>query len=147
MNLPYQKHSQTSQDAAMKNTTSHVIRNEVLLWILSSNEKGMIADEVAEKLEMIPNMIASRIKELEDFGHIIKTKYKRKTRRDRQAFIYVAKKFWNDDMGKAPVKRMSANEEKRVFLEALKEHIDELGLVHIRKDDPIYNRIKELLAR
>lgn len=145
--LPYQKHSETSIDAAMQNTTAHTIRNDALKLIMLAGVFGLIADEVAAKLKQVPNLIASRIKELEDQGHIIKTKLKRKTRRDRLAFIYVHARYWTESMSKAPVKKISANEEKRCFLIAMKKHIDQYGHINITPDNAVYNEIKGMLAR
>jgi len=89
MNLPYQRHSTTSKEAAESNVTALGIRDRTLRMIRSAGARGMIADEVALLLNKSPNAIASRFKELEDRRIIVKLAERRKTRAKRDANVYV----------------------------------------------------------
>ena len=93
MTLPYQKHSQTSKEAAEKNTTAANIRSDVLAIIINANFEGCISDEIADLMDKIPNMIASRLQELETAGLIVRMTKTRKTRSKRNANIYVGRNY------------------------------------------------------
>ena len=92
MNLPYQKHSETSRDAALQNTKSGTIRQCILLDLKRAGTKGLIADEILAMPEYKEShRVSTRLKELVDAGHAVKVKAKRHTRSKRLANIYKAK--------------------------------------------------------
>lgn len=112
MNYPngagYQKHSETSQDAANDLQSAKGMRDQVVKYIKHSNTSGMTCDEIFGFFDqsidnrVAPGTISARLIELERDGSIIKSNIKRKTRHNRNAFVYVAKAYWTEAMGKAP---------------------------------------------
>jgi hypothetical protein len=77
--------SQAAQDAA--------VCLDLINWSLGY---GMICDEIAEVFEsggriMPPNQVSSRVHELYEKGLVVRKGVKRKTRRDRNADVWVSK--------------------------------------------------------
>ena len=131
MTLPYQKHSETSKRAAERNTTAANIRSEVLAIIINSHFEGCISDEIAEMMDKVPNMIASRLQELELAGFIIKLTETRKTRSNRNANVYVARNYiaCRETLApKKPVNRGATENLAREFMRLLREGYIDLGI-------------------
>lgn len=100
MDLFYQKHSDTSREAAENNTSAGAQREQVYEFIYTRHGQGATADEVRQYLlqrKLIhPNsVIGARVRELELKGRIVKTKTKRKTIAGRQANVYVTKEIFS----------------------------------------------------
>lgn len=89
MSLQYQSHSQTSQEAAEKNTTAKSHRLIIYKAIKNSSTTGKIADEIAELFNLNPNVVSPRLGELEADGVIVKLAETRHTRSNRKANVYV----------------------------------------------------------
>lgn len=105
-NLPYQKHSETSREAAESNTTAEDYRNKILHMIRWEGEKGMTNDEISARFGKTDSYFSPRLIELErNMGVIYKTRMRRKTRSGKAANVYVAKEHYADHMGKFKPKK------------------------------------------
>lgn len=99
----FQKHSDTSIEAAKK-VDAATLRLEVSMRISEAGRLGCTADEISEQLDTPQSTIAARMRELELKRQVIKTKQKRKTRYNRNAYVYVTPAYFSPDMGRARVK-------------------------------------------
>jgi hypothetical protein len=96
VDLFYQKHSDTSLDAARLNTSAGAQRESVFQHIKKNGDYGSTTDEVKNALlaanKIHKNSVMSaRVRELELKGYIVKTTKKRKTSAGRYANVYVSK--------------------------------------------------------
>lgn len=89
--LPHQTHSDTSREAAIKNTTFGVMRAKIYELICYQSTFGITIDEVAARFTLVPGTVSARFRGLELDGMIVKTTIKRDTRSGRQANVYVSK--------------------------------------------------------
>lgn len=121
MRIPaYQKHSETSREAAEKLETGDTLRAAVYEDIEFWKKHGRIGDEIAENLSTPSAVIAARLRELETMGRIIKTDGKRLTRSRRSANVYVTKGFFDTNIhGRAAVKDDAKAKALRIFDQAL----------------------------
>ena len=120
--LKYQKHSETSKQAAQKNTKAGSMREKCFKLIEKSEGSGMISDEIAHVLIEPPNMIASRLGELEAQKRIIKLKETRKTRKNCDANVYVLPEYTRDRLTlepKRPTDSASLKKENEKLRKAL----------------------------
>ncbi len=92
-NLPYQKHSKTSRNAAESNVTANAHRDKIYNLIKDSGFIGCISDHLAKDLKLVPNAVASRLGELEQDKKIVRLEDTRKTRSNRNANIYVLPEY------------------------------------------------------
>lgn len=99
----YQGHSETSREAA-RLVKAEGMRNEVLKKVRMETFNGATADEISEDLDIPQSTIAARLRELELKQWVIKTKVKRKTRHNRNAYVYVVPAYFSQEMGRASVK-------------------------------------------
>ncbi|MGB0817798.1 MAG: hypothetical protein ACPGQQ_02740 [Candidatus Puniceispirillaceae bacterium] len=100
----YQAHSETSRAAAARLTDASTLRRQIKLHLRESGQQGHTADEIARTLGIQNSTIAARLRELELDNQVIKTTVKRKTRFDRDAFVYVLPIFHREELGRANVK-------------------------------------------
>ena len=96
MTLPYQKHSETSRQAAEENTTAATLREKIFQMIKDSGQHGMIADEVRQRINKSSNSTIPRLVELNRAGRIVKLQETRKTRSNRNANVYVVPELVGD---------------------------------------------------
>lgn len=130
MTLPYQKHSETSKQAAERNTTAANIRSEVLDIIINSHFEGCISDEIAEMMDKVPNIIASRLQELETAGLVVRLEATRKTRSKRNANIYVGRNYVEGRDTLAPKKSLNQKDTEnlaRQLMQLIRENSIILG--------------------
>jgi uncharacterized protein YukE len=99
----FQAHSETSRQAA-ETTSAAQSRYRVKRKILEKQWRGATGDELADELNELNGTISARLRELELNNEIVKTNKKRKTRRDKNANVYVCKEFFTEDMGRDTVK-------------------------------------------
>jgi len=94
--LPYQKHSETSKEAAEDNTTSLSVRGKIFGILVQADRRGVIADELKP---MFPESarVQTRLKELCDLGQVVKLDKTRETSYGRNANIYIAKIYQVSD--------------------------------------------------
>lgn len=100
----YQAHSETSKEAADK-LNAGTLRSEILDRIEIGGYFGRTADELSIQFDTPQSTIGARLRELELADQVIKTKMKRKTRYDRNAFVYVHPDHFKPLMGRATVKK------------------------------------------
>ena len=87
--LPYSTGSDTSREAAELNTTASTYRAHTLSLIEKSGKRGLCADEIAASMDYIPNIISTRLLELEEAGQIVRLAETTKTRSNRRAHLFV----------------------------------------------------------
>jgi len=92
-NLPYQDHSETSKQAAEKKTDAKDDRRIILGMIKTAGVRGLTNDEISEFLGKDSSFYSPRLIELERLGDIFKLRQTRKTRKDRNANVYVTSLF------------------------------------------------------
>ena len=100
----FQSHSETSREAAEK-LNAGTLCAEILDSIEIAGYFGRTADELSMQFDTPQSTIGARLRELELADQVIKTKIKRKTRYDRNAFVYVHPDHYKPRMGKATVKQ------------------------------------------
>lgn len=113
MIAPYQKHSETSREAAQLYENGDNLRAEVLRHIKSCGIEGAICYDIAEIFGIVQGTIAARLIELERDNKIIKTMRQRKTGHNRNAYIYVVPSVWTEEMGRAAAKEQDKTPPKR----------------------------------
>lgn len=87
---PFQRHSETSQQAAQSVLPrTGTLRRKVLDYLLSC-EDGATDDEMQAALDMNGSTQRPRRIELEQSGLVVKTDQKRKTRGGELASVYIA---------------------------------------------------------
>jgi ribosome-associated translation inhibitor RaiA len=100
----FQAHSETSLEAAQSLQGADTLRELIFKLISSYGIEGRTADEVSQMFNTPASTIGARLRELELKNKVVKTAKKRKTRYDRNAFVYVTPCYFSDDMGRAQVK-------------------------------------------
>lgn len=98
-----QAHSETSISAAAKVNTK-TLYGSIIGLLKSEERRGAVCDEIGSTLLTPNSTIGARLRELELQGRVIKTKRKRKTSYDRDAFVYVHPRYWIESDGKATIK-------------------------------------------
>lgn len=122
---PYQAHSATSQKAAEELTSAASLRGLIYKLIKTQNEDGCTCDELSLATSVINGTVSARLIELErDEKLIVKTTMVRKTRHNRDASVYVAKKF-EDLVEVIPCKTASATVLNKELLNIV-EQVDAL---------------------
>lgn len=99
----YQSHSETSREAADSLDATH-LRNTCYNIIHDAGFVGATADDIAATLGKQNSTVAARLRELELTSTIIKTAIKRKTRANRNAYVYVSRDHHRPGMGQPKVK-------------------------------------------
>lgn len=131
----YQKHSETSKEAA-ESVNAEKQRANILAIIIKSRTIGVIGDELAADLKEIPGTISARLIELEREGLIVRTNLKRTTRRNRNAFVYVSSKFIGGDVKAGDI--VSKTSEKQIIkmlFELMKVSQDGTGVINLSPFD------------
>lgn len=95
---PYQKHSETSREAAEKLYSAENLRAQILDEIRHRKADGRTGDELSEWFGLAPGTISARLIELERAGDIVRLDQTRKTQSNRKAYIYIAKEFVDNSM-------------------------------------------------
>lgn len=108
----YQTQSETSK--AAYNLSDRRSMSSKILSFVDNSAIGKTIDEVSEHFKIMTGTASARIRELESDGIIIKTKRTRKTRKNRDANIYVTKRHFFDGMGRADVRESRADELDRL---------------------------------
>jgi len=98
-----QAHSETSREAAMRFDPS-TYYGRILDKLNLVGAHGLTCDDISLQMDVEQSTIGARLRELELKGGVVKTAQKRKTRYNRNAFVYVTKDNWHEGMGKATVK-------------------------------------------
>ena len=122
--LPFAQGSDTSAEAAdsMKDHADR-LRREVYNNISLSIMDGRTCDEVEDAMSERHQTISARINELRDGGLIVDSGFRRKTRSKRKAVVYVATKYYTEEM-LAKLPGIKPKSWKRV---SISEMIDVLG--------------------
>lgn len=99
MTVPYQKHSETSKEAA-KLYDGSVLRTLIVSAIESKGAMGATRDDIASMTRHpYLSTISARLIELERNGLIKNTKMSRKSKANRKAAVYVHPDFYDPLMG------------------------------------------------
>ena len=135
-NAPYQKHSETSKEAA-ESVNAEKQRANILSIIIKNGDIGAIGDELAAYLKEIPGTVSARLIELERAGSIVRTNRKRTTRRNRNAFVYVSSKLIGDNNVKAGdiVSKASEKQIIKMLFELMKVSNDGSGSIKLTPFD------------
>jgi len=118
MNTPYQKHSETSKEAANSASTKKA-REQIFEVLNYRAARGATADELSQLLDIDQNTVAARLRGMQLDGVMIRTLVKRKTRYNRDAHVCVLSPYYSDEMGRAETKDKSE-------IEFIKEHNKDL---------------------
>jgi len=147
--LPYQSHSETSTEAAVKKTDAGADRKIIFAMIRDAGLNGLTNDEISKRRGYDSSFYSPRIIELERGIYIIKLKATRKTRKGRNANVYVTPLFVANrptipfkKVGKMPDPMIE--EVDRKSLKRFIEKIDAYYSLVVRQDDHVYNLIKRL---
>lgn len=100
----YQKHSETSIEAAENLQGADTLRHAIHHAVKCSTNRGRTSDELSEYFDIPASTIGARVRELELKGNLIKTAMKRKTRYKRNAFVYVVPMHFKPEMGRSTIK-------------------------------------------
>lgn len=100
----YQKHSETSIEAAENLQGADTLRHAIHHATKMAHGTGRTSDELSEYFDIPASTIGARVRELELKGMVIKTAMKRKSRYKRNAFVYVVPEYFDASMGRAAVK-------------------------------------------
>lgn len=93
--IPYAKGSSTSKAAAQQGAQrAAACRTELLAWAKRRRKKGFTADEADEHFGWGHQTTSARVSEMAGrYKTLVRTDTKRKTRKGRSAFVYVAAEF------------------------------------------------------
>jgi len=146
-NLPYQRHSETSKEAAEKKTDAKDDRRTILGMIYAVKLDGLTNDEISLRMGRDSSFYSPRLIELERSGDIVKLKQTRKTRSNRNANVYVFRNCVVDreiipvkKIGKMP-DPMIEEADKKVLRQFLGSFVNSR---FVFRNDPVYNAIKRL---
>jgi len=149
--LPYQSHSETSKEAAVKKKTAKAERTIITQMIINNGVSGLTNDEISEIKGKNSSFYSPRLIELERSGTIVKLKQTRKTRSNRDANVYVYHNHVNGRevippkrIGKMPDPIIDEMDKRvlREFLAKCKEH----RYMNVMNDGAVYNAIQRLVG-
>ena len=150
----FQSHSATSRDAAENLTTQHSMEGKILAF-MEAYQSGWTGDELQEMLiKDFPTVqtgtIAARLRGLELKKLIVKTSEVRKTRNNRDAYVWKHPKHVKPHEALAPQSETSINNEAvrelaQLFYDALKLKPDGGAVINLAPLDLVV--VETLAAR
>lgn len=140
---PYQKHSETSKEAAELLNPEN-LRNDIKLKIDSRGDFGFTGDELSSLLKIVPGTVSARLIELERKGLIVRTTKTRLTRFNRRACVYVSSKFINDITQQKVVSKNPEKQLAKMLYELMRVSPEGTGVIHL---SPLDVALVEDIAR
>lgn len=147
--IPYQNHSVTSKEAAVRKNDAGADRLIIAGMIHKSGANGLTNDEISAKLGKNSSFYSPRLIELERAGTIVKLKQTRLTRSNRQANIYVYPLFTlgretinTKKEAKMPDPMIQETDKK--LLQDFIGRVDRFNIIYVTIDNDVYKAIKRL---
>jgi len=139
---PYQKHSQTSKEAANRNVRAPQQEAIIFALIASGGTQGMCAYELCNRTCIRAGTVSARLRGLELKGSIVKTKRTRTSPESNRAqSVYVTTAFATpEDTLKA--KERSRLNEMEGILKDIAGRVERKGKIEIVWMDELYDRIR-----
>lgn len=143
--LQSQKHSETSREAAQKNTKAPSQKHRIFNAIKNNYGVGLCAFELCNVFKIHPGTMAARLRDLEKVRKIVKTN---RTRRNpitkMKQSVYVIPAYAAPDEI-IEMKPRTINEEMNGFLVQLKRHIEQYKSFTMSTESATYKALCKLL--